>query len=186
MLVSESTHNQSGQTELQEMIHVLSKGSAVFWSTNSGVSCCCRLSSWVSISWSTLTLHIKLDLCLSAFDVKSVVRCSLAPVQSHHIPADVLKPQAAIRCLHHGLPWWHQQVLFCPWPQYRWTGFAICHQAHQLSVTSLSHTDHLTSWWNQQHWRRNWREGKGRERGKGILRKGLSFIFSLLCRLKQT
>lgn len=55
----------------------------------------------------TLTLDIELDLHLSAFDVKSIVWRCLAPVQAHHIPTDILQPQATVRCLHNGLSSWH-------------------------------------------------------------------------------
>lgn len=108
-------------------------------------------------------MYVELDLCLSTLDIKPIVWSSLAPVKPHHVAADILEPQTAIRGLHCGLSSWHQKVLFCSRPENRWTGFTIHHQAHQLSITSLSYTDHLSSWWNCQHWRRDWREGKGRE-----------------------
>lgn len=111
------------------------------------------------------TLHIELDLRLPALDVQPVVRSRLAPVQPHHVPADVLQPEAAVGRLHHGRPRWHQQVLFRPRPQHRRTRLAVHHQAHQLGVAALSHADHLTSGWNRQHRRRDWRGDEGRERG---------------------
>lgn len=100
-------------------------------------------------SWCvTLTLHVYLDLCLSAFDVEPVVGRRLAAVHPRHVAADVPQPQTSVGCLHHCLPTRHQQVLLYPGPEHGRTRFPIHHLADQLSVAALSHTDHLCAKWN--------------------------------------